>query len=138
MTCITSVIVLFLMNSCAVKTHFLTSSVVPAAQGTVQIKKDKNQNHVIIIDISNLAPSTRLIPPYNAYVVWLVSSEDNTINLGQLNTSYAFMSNNLNAKFETISSLKPAKIVITAENDPSIQYSSFSTTILTTDYLNNK
>jgi len=114
----------------------LTSVVVPAAQGTVQIKTDANKNYAIKIKISNLAPSTRLSPPRDAYVVWLVTVGKVAKNLGQLNSSSDFMSKNLNASFETISGLKPSKIIITAENDVYIQNSSFSDVILTTDYIN--
>lgn len=126
------------MSSCAVRSHFLTSSVVPAAQGTVEIKKDKNNNYVIKIEISNLSPSTRLTPPRNAYVVWVVLDDNSSRNLGQINSNEDFMPKNLNASFETLSSSKPVKIVITAENDPGVQYPSFSDVILTTDYLNIK
>lgn len=130
-----SVILLMTMSSCAVKTRFLTSEIVPAAQGTVQIKVDKNKNYVIVIEMSNLSPSTRLTPPRNAYVVWMINSDNNTLNLGQINSSENFMSNNLTAKFETVSSSRPVKVFITAENEPGVNYPSFSEVILTTDYL---
>lgn len=133
-----SAILFFSMSSCAMKTHFLTSKIVPAAQGTVQVTVDNNKNYVIKIEISNLSPSSRLTPPSNAYVVWLVTNDDIAKNLGQLNSSDNFMSKNLNAKFETVSGTKPMKIVITAENDPTAQYPSFSEVVLTTDYLNFK
>lgn len=132
---IASVMIIFSLGSCATKNKFLNSTVLPAAQGTVQIKKDKNQNYVIKIELSNLSPSTRLTPPANAYVVWLVTPDNATRNLGQLNSSTNFMSKNLNASFETVSGIKPAKIVITAENDPTVQYPSFGEPILTTDYI---
>lgn len=131
-----SVILLFSMSSCAMKTHFLTSKLVPAAQGTVQVKVDNNKNYVIKIEISNLSPSSRLTPPSNAYIVWLIANDDIAKNLGQLNSSDEFMSKNLNAKFETVTGTKPMKIVITAENDPTAQYPSFSEVVLATDYLN--
>lgn len=130
-----SVMLVFTFGSCATKNKFLNSTVLPAAQGTVQIKKDKNQNFVIKIELSNLSPSTRLTPPSDAYVVWLVTPDHVIRNLGQLNTSTNFMSKNLNASFETVSGIKPSKIVITAENDVTVQYPSFGETILTTDYL---
>jgi len=138
LACIASVIFIFSMSSCTVKTSFLTSTVVPAAQGTVQVKIDNNKNYVIKIEISNLSPSNRLTPPRNAYVVWLVDDNNNSKNIGQLNSSGDFMSKSLSAKFETISSSRPVKIVITAENESDVQYPSFSEIILTTDYLKNK
>lgn len=135
LTYIVSALFIFSMSSCAVKTHFLTSQVVPAAQGTVQVKTDKYNNYVIKIDISNLSPSDRLTPPAKAYVVWLITTDKIAKNLGQLNSSKSFMSNDLSAQFEAISSSKPEKIVITAEDDPSVEYPSFSKIILTTNHL---
>jgi len=135
---IASVVLMITMSSCATKTQFLTSKVVPAAQGTVQIKTDKNNNYVILIEISNLSPSTRLTPPKSAYVVWMIASDNSARNLGQLNSSDDFMSNNLNARFETISGARPVKIVITSENDPGVQYPSFAEVILTTDNIEYK
>ena len=136
--CMASVFVLFSFSSCAVKTHFLTSKVVPAAQGVVQISTDKNNNYVIKLEISNLSPSSRLTPPSLAYIVWIVGEDNSAKNLGQLNSSDNFMSSNLNASFETVSASKPVKIVITAENDLTVQYPSFSEVILTTDVLRIK
>ncbi len=127
-----------LMSSCAVKTPFLTSAVVPAAQGTVQVKNDKNKNYVIKIEIKNLSPSNRLTPPSLAYVIWAIANDNSTQNLGQINSSDDFMASDLSISFETVSSLKPSKIVITAENDPSVQNPSFSQVILTTDFLKVK
>lgn len=136
--CVASAVVLLSFNSCAVKSHFLTSKVVPAAQGFVQISTDKNDNYVIKLEISNLSPSSRLTPPSLAYIVWLVGEDNSAKSLGQLNSSDNFMSKNLNATFEAVSASKPVKIVITAENDLNVQYPSFSEVILTTDYLNIK
>ena len=133
-----SVLVLFSCSSCAVKSHFLTSKVVPAAQGIVQISTDRNDNYVIKLEISNLSPSSRLTPPSLAYIVWLVAEDNSAKNLGQLNSSDNFMAKNLNARFETVSGSKPVKIVITAENDVTVLYPSFSEVILTTDILNIK
>lgn len=135
---IAGIIMIFSLNSlssCAAKTSFLTSTIAPAAQGTVTVKQDGNKNYVIKVKISNLAPSNRLTPPMNAYIVWMVATDNSTKNLGQLNTSEKFMSKNLNASFETVSGIKPVKIFITAENEVNAQYPESSTLILTTDYL---
>jgi len=138
LACLAIITIIFTFSSCNYKTTFITSVVVPAAQGTVQIKKDANKNYVIKIKLSNLAPSTRLSPPRDAYVVWLVSIDKVAKNLGKLNSSTDFMSKNLNASFETVTGLKPSKIIITAENDVNIQTSTFSDLILTTDFINMK
>ena len=130
-----SIVISLSFSSCAVKNQFLTSTVVPAAQGTVLIKQDKNMNYVIKIELSNLSPSTRLSPPATAYIVWSVNADNTTQSLGQLNSSTGFMTKDLSAKMETISVTKPVKIFITSENDVSTQYPSYSNIILTTEYL---
>lgn len=132
---VAGVVMIFAFGSCATRNKFLTSSVLPAAQGTVQIKQDKNKNYVIKIELSNLSPSTRLTPPADAYVVWLITPDNASRNLGQLNTSTKFMSTSLDASFETVSAVKPTKIVITAENDVTVQYPSFGEPILITEFL---
>jgi hypothetical protein len=123
-----SVIVSF--SSCSTKAQFLSSAVVPAARGTVQISKDFNRNYVIKIQLYDLAGSDRLTPPRSTYVVWLVTTDDRAKNIGQINTS-----NSLDASFETVSSFRPSKIMITAEDEANILYPTYSEVVLTTDFL---
>ena len=115
-------IIVFSVNSCATSVSFLNSSVVPAAQGTVKVKTDKNKNYVIQISLSNLVESTRLQPSKLTYIVWMVTDRELTKNIGQLNSSKGFMSKALKGSFKTVSSDKPVKIFITAEDDAAIQY----------------
>ena len=111
-------LLLFTFLSCAKKITFLTSSVIPAARGEVAIKKDKNNNFDVQLQLSYLAEPDRLQPAKRTYVVWMVSDESNIpINLGQV-----VGTSKLNVKFETVSSSKPKRIFITAEDDASIQY----------------
>lgn len=111
-------------SSCAHKTTFLTSTVVPAAEGTINWKKDKNDNYVISIKMVNLAEVERLQPPKKAYVVWLENQEGRPKNLGQINSSHETFSKKLKATFETVSSFKPTKIFITAEDESDVNYPS--------------
>lgn len=55
-------VVIFVASSCTNKISFLTSSVVPAARGTVKVKTDSNKNHTINIALVNLAEPERLNP----------------------------------------------------------------------------
>lgn len=104
-------------TSCARKMVFSTSSVVPAAQGTIKVSKDRNNNYEIKISIKNLADVQRLQPQKQTYVVWMVTTDGETKNIGQLSSS-----KKLSATLKTVSPSNPAKIFITAENDPGAQY----------------
>jgi hypothetical protein len=111
-------------SSCAHKTTFLTSTVVPAAEGTIKWKKDANDNYVITIKMVNLAEVERLQPPKKAYVVWLENQEGRPKNLGQINSMHETFSKKLKATFETVSAFKPTKIFITAEDESDVNYPS--------------
>jgi hypothetical protein len=111
-------LLVFTLMGCAKKIPFQTSAQVPAARGNVSYSKDKNNNYEIKLQISYLAEPNRLQPPKTAYVVWLESDQSsNPINLGQI-----VGTSKLKIKFETVSSSKPKRIFITAEDDPSIHY----------------
>jgi hypothetical protein len=104
-------------SSFAEEIHFLNSPIVPSATGDVKIKTDSDHNYVIQISISNLPEVTKLQPEKQTYVVWMVTDEDTIKNIAQINSSTHYLSS-----FETVSSFKPAKIFITAEDDANIQY----------------
>ena len=125
----------FSFSSCATKTHFLTSAVAPAAEGTIKVHKDKNKNYVIKIEISNLAEPSRLQPPKNHYVVWMEGDNNETKNIGKIKSSNDLLSKRLKGSFETVSTDKPRKIYITGENNASLQYPNLADVVLTTDYL---
>jgi hypothetical protein len=122
----------FALSSCAKKANFLTSAVVPAARGNVTVTSDKNKNYVIKLQLSNLSEVDRLQPAKNAYVVWMVTDQGSTKNLGQISSSSGLMSSKLKGTFETVSPLKPVRVFITAENDPVVQYPG-NMVVLTTD-----
>ncbi|MBN2637423.1 MAG: hypothetical protein JXR61_14205 [Prolixibacteraceae bacterium] len=124
--------ILFLTTSCAQKTAFLNSSVVPAAKGTVKVKQDNNRNYVINIEIIDLAEVERLQSAKQTYVVWMETDRGNTENLGQLESSRSFLSKQNTASLETVSSYKPIKIFITAEEGSDVRYPG-NQIVLTTD-----
>jgi hypothetical protein len=114
---ILSILFLVVSVSCAKKTVFNNSHITPAARGEVSVKKDKNNNYNIELQISYLAEPERLNPPRMTYVVWMLTEDNNPINLGQI-----ISSSKLHVKFETVSSSKPKLIFVTAEDDPSVLY----------------
>lgn len=129
-----AVLILFYFSSCAKKINFQSSSIVPAARGDVKVKKDKNNNYNIQVSLSNLAEPKRLEPSKSTYVVWMETSDNATKNIGQINSSTGFLSNRLKASFETVSSVKPTKIFLTAEDDASTQYPGTQVILTTNDF----
>ncbi|HAQ21388.1 MAG TPA: hypothetical protein DCR40_19490 [Prolixibacteraceae bacterium] len=113
---------LFAVDASAKKVKFLTSTAVPAARGHVIINHDKNRNYVISIHLFNLAEVERLEPTKRYYIVWMVTDEETTMNMGKIDSSTGFLSKKLKASFKTATSSKPSNIYITAEDDPDRQY----------------
>ncbi|MGA9651403.1 hypothetical protein [Pedobacter sp.] len=126
-----SIVFTFTLTSCSTTLRFLNSSVVPAAKGSVKVSKDDNNNYAIQVKITNLAEPERLQPKKELYVVWLVTEDQITKNIGRLNSTSSFFSDALEGQLSTVSSFKPDHFFITAEDNSSIQYPT-GTVVLTT------
>ncbi len=122
-------------TSCAQTVKFQTSSVVPAAQGTVKVKKDDNSNYRIAVTIKDLADIERLDPSKETYVVWMETRQGNTENIGQLKSSSSFLSNQKKATLETVSSYEPFRVFVTAEHGINTRYPS-NQVVLSTETFN--
>ncbi len=121
-------VMIMLPFSCnAEKIPFLQSSNAPAAEGYVKIKTDRNNNNVIQIHIENLAQIESLEPAMQTYIVWMVTDQETTENIGRINST-----NSLNVSFEAVTSFQPVKIFITAEENENTQEPSWKV-YLTTD-----
>ena len=112
-----TVLLIFLFSSCAQKSEFLRSSVVPAAHGTVKVKKDKNLNYNIDIAIEDLAEVEKVFSGNYSYIVWMENEDGETDKLGKLVSSTGFLSDKRKAKLETISTSEPRQIFVTAERN---------------------
>lgn len=123
---------ILMKNLFAKKVGFLSSSIVPAARGYIKVKRDINENYLIQVKISNLAEVNRLQPSKQVYVVWMITDHEITVNIGQIISSTTFLSTKLKASFKKVSSSKPIKIFITAEDEVNAQ-SPNEQVILTTD-----
>jgi hypothetical protein len=123
---------ILMKNLLAKKVGFLSSSIVPAARGYVKVKRDINENYIIQVRISNLAEVNRLQPSKQVYVVWMITDHEITKSIGQIISSTTFLSTKLKASFQKVSSSKPIKIFITAEDEAGAQ-SPNEQVILTTD-----
>jgi hypothetical protein len=69
------------------------------------------------IDLKNFAGAERLDPANLTYVVWMETAREAAVNIGRISTN-----NSLNASFETVSSFRPVKIFITAEEQENARY----------------
>jgi hypothetical protein len=116
------IVMILFFASCATSEPFLNSSVVPGASGNVKVKKDGNENYSIKVHITDLADVERLENSRDTYVVWMETEKGNTENLGQLVSSSSFLSKQKVASLETISSYKPVRIFVTAENGLNVRY----------------
>lgn len=119
-------------SACTSKYAFQTSAAVPAARGNVKVKKDGNANYLIKVDVSNLAEVKRLQPAKESYVVWMVGDEDLAKNIGLINSSSSMMSSKLRASFQAVSSTRPRRVFITAEDNGQVTVPG-SMVILTTE-----
>lgn len=128
------IVLISMFTACSNKIAFMNSTVVPAARGTVNIKKDDNKNYRITVEIYDLAEVERLPAPNHTYVVWMETDEGLTKNIGQIKSSMdGLFSKSLKANFETVTSFKPEKIFITAEDNADTQFPN-SQIVLTTKY----
>lgn len=94
------------------KVTMKAASIVPAAQGEVDVSKDKNGNIKLKIKVDHLAKPENLSPPQTVYVVWIQAPGGNPENQGQLKVD-----DKLKANFETAAPPKTFDLFITAEQD---------------------
>lgn len=113
---------LTITSSCASKFVFNTSEVVPAAEGSVKVKKDKNNNYKIDLHVKNLADPKKLTPPKEMYIVWMETEQSGTKNIGQLKTSKGIFSSKLNSSLSTVTAFHPRTFFITAEDESTTQF----------------
>ncbi len=121
-----------LLSSCSRKMSFQTSPVVPAARGFVTFKNDNNNNYSVKVKINNLAQPGRLTPPKKEYIVWMITKDNLTRNIGRLKSKSGLFSKRLKASLVTVTTFNPDNFMITAEDDGDILYPG-STVILRTN-----
>lgn len=117
-TIVSTLVLTLLLGSCTPSMNFLPSSAVPAASGKVQVKRDKNQNYVVKVNVRNLAPADRLTPPGRTYIVWMESDRNTIKKLGLLEPR----SKSLDASLSATAVADPNRIFVTAEDSPETQY----------------
>ena len=111
-----------ILSGCGKKITFLQSSVVPAAIGSVKVKKDHNENYAINLSVRNLIEPKRLQPPKKNYTVWLETEDNRGENIGRIQSSKGLFSKTLKGKLQTVTSFKPVRFFITAEDHDNPQH----------------
>src|SRR6185369_11894190 len=76
-----------LSSSAQKKVSFNNSIIVPGAEGSVKVKKDKNGNYDIDIYTENLPDPKKLTPSQKVYVAWIETKEKGVKNIGQMKSS---------------------------------------------------
>lgn len=112
----------FTFGACAKKIYFTTSAVEPAAVGKVKLRKDNNGNYIVDVSITHLASPKRLSPPKDVYVVWMETENYGMKNIGRINSRTGFLSSTLKGSLRAVTSFKPSKVFITAENEGDIRH----------------
>ncbi|MBO9199410.1 MULTISPECIES: hypothetical protein [Niastella] len=132
--CLLSLVTFFYLTSYSQKktVRFVTSTVVPEAEGSVKVRKDKNKNYEIDIHVDHLADPKKLTPSKKTYVVWIETKESGPKNIGQLHTGSSMLSKAKKADISSVSTYKPSRVFITAEDNPAIE-SPGTQVVLTTD-----
>lgn len=99
-------------TACSKKVTFPVSNVVPAAEAVVKVDKDDNKNYKIELQVDNLAGPERLNPGRKYYMVWMVTKEHGTLNIGRLD-----INRKNSGELKTNTPYEPVRIFITAEDD---------------------
>lgn len=102
-----------LVSACSKKVVFPVSEVVPAAEAVLKVDKDDNNNFEIDLEVTNLADADRLTPARRHYVVWMVTKQHGTVNIGNLD-----INRKNNGELSTSTPYEPMRMFITAEDDP--------------------
>lgn len=113
---------LLLLSSCAKKFVMNNTGIAPAATAIAKIKSKKNSNYDINVSVNNLAPSKKLNPPRNTYVVWMQTESNGIKNIGQFQSGSGLLSSALKGSVKTTTAFKPTGFFITAEDDAAISY----------------
>ncbi|MEZ0486852.1 hypothetical protein [Fibrella aquatica] len=129
---ITAILLLTLiLSACGRKMNFINSTIVPGATGQVAVKKDKNNNYVINVDVLNLAEPNRLSPPKDVYVVWMETGRGAAKKLGQINPKSGLLSKARKASLNATSTTDPSRVFITAEDNIDVSYPGGQTVLAT-------
>jgi hypothetical protein len=85
----------------------------PSAMGTVHTDADKNGNVLLKVEVESLADPSKLAPPHQTYIAWIVPNGGSPQVLGELRPD--------EHQKASLSGTTPSKrfdVLVTAENQP--------------------
>ena len=89
---------------------------VPAANGTVNAKRDKdNHDTKIDIKVNNLASPSSLSPSESVYIVWVKPTGDPPVKKGAIG-----LDNNLKGELNVVTTAKDFEVFVTGEPGASV------------------
>jgi len=103
--------------SAALTLQLGSSSEIPAAEGKVKLKKNRNGNVEIKLEVKHLAPSGRIVPGASVFVVWArgLAPEAAAQNLGALKVD-----KNLKGKLTADTAMSSFDLFITCEQSQTV------------------
>mgnify|MGYP005750571635 CR=1 FL=1 len=101
----------FALSSCSKSFTFPVSTLTPAADGEVILKKVKGSVYTFEVKVENLASPSRLTPSKSHYIVWAENDQGEYQNLGSMELSKKNV-----AKLEGALMYEPTYFFITAED----------------------
>jgi hypothetical protein len=100
----------------AKKFPLTAATIVPAAEGSVEIGKDRNGNTEVRLKVEHLANPTSLSPSQANYIVWLQDKGFGPENQGELKVN-----GKLEGSFRTVTPRKNFDVFVTGENDGTVK-----------------
>jgi hypothetical protein len=95
--------------------HLVSSTLAPAARGTVHSETDRNGNTGLKVEVKHLAKPHDLQSGYSSYVVWVQPRGQSPTNAGELRVN-----DDLQGSLETSTPYKQFDLFVTAENNPRV------------------
>ncbi|MGC1870888.1 MAG: hypothetical protein WA700_08015 [Acidobacteriaceae bacterium] len=103
-------------GSSSKKFQMQANNIVPAANGTVTVKRDKNdRDSKVDVKVNNLAAPSSLAPSESVYIVWVKPNGDPPEKKGAIG-----LGNNLNGQLNVVTTARDFEVFITGEPGESV------------------
>ncbi|HEY8377057.1 MAG TPA: hypothetical protein VIK91_11235 [Nannocystis sp.] len=108
-----SVLIVFSAVGCKTTVQAQTEAPALGSDATIVAKKNKTGTYAVSVDVTNLAPPSRLDAEATTFVVWLVTKDAPAVRAGAL----AYDEGDRRGRLETSSPSAQFNVLITLEKD---------------------